>query len=141
MKLLLSGLILSSALLAFAAPVMAGDIKAGAAIFNKCKACHSIIAANGAVIQRGGKIGPNLFGVVGRQIGSLPDFKYGDDIVAAGADGTKWTEAEIAAYVVDPTGWLKQKTGKPGAHAKMTFKLASGGADVAAYLAFLGRPQ
>lgn len=135
MKLLLSGLILSSALAAFAAPALAGDAKAGEAIFNKCKACHSIIAPDGTAIVKGGKIGPNLYGVVGRQIGTLADFKYGDAIVAAGADGTKWDEAEIAAYVADPSVWLKQKTGNPGAASKMAFKLATGGADVAAYLA------
>ncbi len=138
MKFLMSGLIISSALLACAAPALAGDAKAGEAIFNKCKACHAITGADGTAIVKGGKIGPNLYGVVGRQIGTLPDFKYGAAIVAAGADGTKWDEAAIAIYVVDPAAWLKQKTGNPAAVSKMAFKLAEGGADVAAYLASVG---
>ena len=135
MKLLLSGLILSSALVAFAAPVLAGDAKKGEDDFKKCKACHSIIADDGTAIQKGGKIGPNLYGVVGRQIGTEAGFKYGDATVAAGADGTKWDEAMIAEYGVDPTAWLKKKTGNDAAVSKMTFKMASGGEDVAAYLA------
>lgn len=141
MKLLLSGLVLCLPLLAFAAPVLAGDAKVGEETFKKCKACHSIIATDSTAIQKGGKIGPNLFGVVGRQVGTLAGFKYGDDIVAAGADGTKWDAASIAAYVVDPTAWLKQKTGKDGAHSKMAFKLATGGEDVAAYLASVAAAQ
>lgn len=133
---LLSGLILSSALAAFALPALAaGDAKKGEDDFKKCKACHSITADDGTEIQKGGKIGPNLYGVVGRQIGTEAGFKYGDSTVAAGADGTKWDEAMIAEYVVDPSAWLKKKTGNDAATSKMTFKMATGGEDVAAYLA------
>lgn len=135
MKTLLSGLVLTAALASLALPALAGDAKLGEETFKKCKACHSIIADDGTAIQKGGIIGPNLYGVVGRQIGTFPGFKYGEDTVAAGADGTKWDEAEIAAYVMDPTAWLKKKTGKDSAHSKMSFKLATGGEDVAAYLA------
>jgi cytochrome c len=120
-----------------ALPVFAGDAAKGEADFKKCKACHSIIAADGTEISKGGKTGPNLWGVVGRQVGSVPEFKYGDSIVAAGADGTVWDEASIAAYLVDPAKWLQEKTGDAGAKSKMTFKLAKGGEDMAAYLATL----
>ena len=137
MKLLFSGLILTASLLAAAAPAIAGDAKAGEDVFKKCRACHAIIGADGAEIVKGGKTGPNLFGVIGRQIGTEAGFKYGADTVAAGADGTKWDEAMIAAYVIDPSAWLQQKTGKTTARSKMTFKLATGGEDVAAYLASL----
>ena len=44
--------------------------------FGKCKACHSIIAADGTDIVKGGKTGPNLFGVIGRPVGSLDGFTY-----------------------------------------------------------------
>lgn len=134
MKLLFSGLILTSALFA-AVPAVAGDAALGKDVFKKCKACHAIIDPTGTAIEKGGKIGPNLYGVIGRQVGSLEGFKYGEDIVAAGADGTKWDEAAIAVYVMDPAAWLKAKTGKDGAKSKMAFKLPKGGEDVAAYLA------
>lgn len=128
LRLVLAATVLSS-------PAFAGDPAKGEADFKKCKSCHAIIGADGTEIVKGGKTGPNLFGIVGRQIGSYPDFKYGESIVAAGADGSVWDEAAIAAYLVDPAKWLKEKTGDDGAKSKMTFKLPKGGEDMAAYLA------
>ncbi len=86
--------------------------------------------------MKGGKTGPNLFGVIGRTVGSEPGFAaYGDAIKAVAAAGTVWDEAALAAYVADPTGRLKETSGDPAAKSKMTFKLAKGSEDVAAYLA------
>jgi len=123
------------AALAVAGPALAGDPAAGEADFKKCKACHSIIAPDGTAIQKGGKTGPNLYGVVGRQVASDPDFKYGDSIKAIGAAGTVWDEALLTAYVADPAAWLKETLADDSAKSKMTFKLAKGGEDMAAYLA------
>lgn len=117
-------------------PALAGDAAKGEAEFKKCKSCHAITAEDGTEIVKGGKTGPNLFGVIGRAVGSEPGFAaYGDAIKAVGAAGTVWDEAALAAYVADPTGWLKKTSGDPAAKSKMTFKLAKGGEDVAAYLA------
>jgi cytochrome c len=63
------------------------------------------------------------------------DFAYGDSLKSVGAAGRTWDEAALAAYVANPTAWLKDATGDAGAKSKMTFKLARGGADMAAYLA------
>ena len=121
-----------------AVPALAeGDAAKGEKGFNKCKSCHMIATPDGEAIVKGGKTGPNLFGVIGRQIGRVAEFKYGDSIVAAGADGSVWDEASLAAYVVDPAKWLQDKTGDAAAKSKMTFKLAKGGEDMAAYLATL----
>ena len=125
---------------AFAAPAVAGDVAAGEKIFAKCKTCHSIIGADDTAIVKGGKIGPNLFGVVGRPLASYPEFKYGDGITLAGAKGLIWDEAMIAEYVKDPTKWLDANSGDPKAKSKMSFKLAKGGEDVAAYLASVAPP-
>ena len=73
--------------------------------------------------------------VIGRAVGSVADFKYGDGMLAVGAAGKVWDEASVAAYVVDPAAWLAANGGGDGAKSKMSFKLASGGEDVAAYLA------
>ena len=113
----------------------AGDAAKGEADFKKCMACHIITAPDGTVVQKGGKVGPNLYGVIGRPVASFPDYKYGDSILAVGAKGVIWDEDLLAAYVTDPAAWLKEQTGDPTAHAKMAFKLKDGGADVAAYLA------
>lgn len=116
-------------------PAFAGDPAAGEADFKKCRACHAIIDADGSVVQKGGKTGPNLYGVIGRVVGSYPDFAYGESIAAVGAAGTVWDEASLTAYVTDPGAWLKEATADAGAKSKMSFKLAKGGADIAAYLA------
>ena len=121
--------------LTVASAVQAGDAAVGATEFKKCKACHAIIAADGTEIVKGGKTGPNLFGVIGRPVASVADFKYGESILAVGASGAVWDEAMLAAYVTDPTAWLKEKTGDGAAKSKMSFKLAKGAEDMAAYLA------
>ncbi len=112
----------------------AGDPAAGEKVFNKCKACHSIVAPDGTAIQKGGKVGPNLYGVVGRQAGTYPDFKYGASMVQAGEKGLVWDEAQIAEYVQDPSKFLKAYLDDPAAKGKMIFRLTSGMEDVAAYL-------
>ncbi len=122
---------------ALAAPAFAADPALGEADFKKCKACHSIIAADGTEIVKGGKTGPNLWGVNGRPVASVPDFNYGEAILAVGAAGAVWDEASLAAYTADPSAWLKEKTGDAGAKSKMSFKLTKGGEDMAAYLATL----
>lgn len=128
-------LALAPILTTLVSPAFAADPAKGEADFKKCKACHSVIAADGTEVVKGGKTGPNLFGVIGRQIGAAADFKYGDSIVAAGADGTVWDEPMVVAYLADPTAWLKEKTGDAAAKSKMTFKLPKGGEDIAAWLA------
>lgn len=120
---------------ALAAPAFAGDPAAGEDTFKKCKACHSIIAPDGTEIQKGGRTGPNLYGIIGKGVASDPDFSYGDSIAALGATGAVWDEASLAAYVANPADYLKTALGDDAAKSKMSFKLASGGEDVAAYLA------
>lgn len=123
------------AALALATPVFAQDAAKGESEFKKCKACHAIVADDGTEIVKGGKVGPNLYGIVGRAVASEADFKYGDTIAVVGATGMVWDEAELAAYMTDPKAWLVEKTGDAGAKTKMTFKLAKNQADVVAYLA------
>ena len=70
----------------------------GAKIFKQCSACHSI--------AEGGKnkIGPALWGVLGRQVGSLPDYKYSK---AMAAHGKKWTFEEMNGFLLKPKDWIK----------------------------------
>ncbi len=120
---------------ALSAPAFAGDPAAGEEAFKKCKACHSVIAPDGTELQKGGRTGPNLYGVIGRAVASDPDFNYGDSIAALGATGAVWDEASVAAYVADPGAYLKSTLADDAAKSRMSFKLSSGGEDVAAYLA------
>lgn len=127
-------LIATAILSLFALPAFAGDAALGEADFKKCKSCHAIIAPDGTEIQKGGKTGPNLWGLDGKAVGSTADYKYGDGILAANAAGKIWDEASLAAYVVDPGAWLQAATGDTAAKSKMTFKLTKGAEDMAAYL-------
>jgi cytochrome c len=123
--------------LALATPVLADDPAKGEADFKKCKSCHSIIAPDGAEIQKGGKTGPNLWGIIGNPVAHDPDFKFGDGILAARAAGAVWDDDSLEAYVQDPAKWVQDASGDPAAKSKMSFKLAKGAEDMAAYLATL----
>ena len=129
-KLALTALPFAALLVAVAAPAMADE-----KVFNKCKACHSVIAADGTEIVKGGRTGPNLFGVIGRPVASVADYDYGDSIRAVGASGKVWDEASLVAYIADPSAWLAANGAGDGAKSKMTFKLAKDGEEIAAWLA------
>ena len=124
-------------MLALASPALAGDPAKGEADFKKCKSCHAIIAPDGAEIQKGGKTGPNLWGIFGNPVAHDPNFKFGDGILAAQAAGAVWDEVSLETYVKDPAKWVQEAAGNPAAKSKMTFKLAKGADDMAAYLATL----
>jgi len=47
-----------------------GSIDHGKIVFKKCAACHSVSKG------KGNKIGPALWGVIGRKAGSIGDYKY-----------------------------------------------------------------
>ncbi len=70
----------------------------GAKVFKKCAACHSI--------TQGGKnkIGPALWGVIGRQVGSIADYKYSK---AMGAHGKIWSFEEMDGFLIKPKDWIK----------------------------------
>lgn len=125
----------AATILVLATPAFAdaGDPAVGESEFKKCKACHSIASAD-EVIVKGGKTGPNLYGVIGRTAGTSDGFRYGDSIVAAGEAGLVWDVDNIQTYMTDPNAFLKD-TLDSSAKSKMTFKMKSNQADVAAYLA------
>ncbi len=96
------------------------DAGAGATIFKKCMACHSI--------DQGGpnKVGPNLWGLVGRPKASHEGFNYSDAMKAKGGD---WTPADIAAFIHNPKEFV------PG--TKMLFPGIKDSADLSDLLAYL----
>lgn len=112
-----------------AAPVFAGghasgDAEAGESAFKQCRSCHSVIAADGTAIVKGGKTGPNLFGLPGQVAGTVEDFgRYKKSIVAAGDGGLVWDEANFVAYLLDPNGFLKEATGDDKARSGMSYRV------------------
>ncbi len=121
-----------------AGPVLAdghetGDADKGKKAFNKCKSCHMIEDGEGNKIVKGGRTGPNLYGVIGRTIAS-EDFKYGASLAAVGETGAVWGFDNFTAYVMDPKGWLQETLDQTSAKSKMSYKLKKGGDDIYAYL-------
>ncbi|WP_205961445.1 c-type cytochrome [Paracoccus endophyticus] len=127
------------AVLALAVPAVAqdaaGDPAKGESEFKKCKACHMVQAPDGTDIVKGGKTGPNLYGVVGRKAGSEEGFKYSEALIKLGEAGEVWTPADLEHYITDPNAYTQEKTGDPKLKTKMTFKLNKNQADVIAFLA------
>lgn len=66
-------IVFSLAAIALASQAMAQDAANGEKEFRKCKACHTIEAPDGTAVVKGGKTGPNLYGVIGRKAGSEED--------------------------------------------------------------------
>ena len=70
----------------------------GKKIFKKCAACHSI--------TKGGanKIGPALWGVLGKKAGSISDYKYSK---AMAAHAKPWSLEEMNGFLIKPKDWIK----------------------------------
>ena len=85
----------SESIMALFASVSATD---GAKVFSKCKACHSI-AKDG-----GNKIGPALWGVIGRNAGAVTDYKYSKAMLA---HGKKWSFEEMNGFLIKPKEWVQ----------------------------------
>ena len=94
---------LTIASLVLAAPAFAGgDVDKGAKVFKKCKSCHMIKDEADNNIVKGGKAGPNLYGISGRVAGSLDGFRYGKSLKSVADSGLAWSEEEFVSYVADP---------------------------------------
>lgn len=131
-------LIATFAALTLAAPAFAQDAAdpaKGEKSFKACKACHAIIKPDGETIVKGGKVGPNLYGIVGAPVAHEEGFKYKDDILKVREMGIVWDEAMLAEYMTDPAAWLEAQLGVDKAKSGMTHKQKKDQADIAAYLA------
>ncbi len=74
------------------------SVPEGEKIFKKCAACHSI-AEGGA-----NKIGPALWGVLGRKAGSVSDYKYSKGMIAY---AKPWSFEEMDGFLLKPKEWVK----------------------------------
>jgi cytochrome c len=98
----------------------AGDPVKGATIFRRCATCHSV--------QEGGpnKIGPGLFGVIGRKVASLSGYMY--SMAMESADFV-WTEDKLISFLTRPQQVL------PG--TRMPFSGLSNAEDASNIVAYL----
>ena len=92
MRIWTLGLAVNFLLVIADAPGMAADVEAGKTAFKKCALCHTTEAGKN-------KIGPSLFGVVGRKSATLEDFNYSEAMKKF--DHT-WDEGTLDEYLTDP---------------------------------------
>ena len=99
------------------------DATAGAAAVKKCQSCHDF--------SEGGpnKTGPNLFGVVGRPIGSHEGYTYSAGMEEHHAKGDVWSYENLNAFLTNPKGFT------PG--TKMSYSGDKDDKDRANILAYL----
>ena len=75
-----------------------GSINHGKMVFKKCAACHSV--------SKGGsnKIGPALWGIIGRKAGSISDYKYSK---AMSGFGKIWDFEGMNTFLIKPRDYVK----------------------------------
>ena len=91
---------------------------------NACRSCHTIREGDN-------RLGPNLFKIVGRKAGSLPDYNYSTAMKGAGFD---WDEEKLERFIANPDEVV------PGNNMKPYGGLASG-EDRKKIIAFLAQAR
>lgn len=72
---------------------IAADASLGQQVADQCVVCHTVGKGDG------NGIGPNLFGVIGRRAGSLPDFSYTE---ALKSSHLTWSIENLSKWVEGP---------------------------------------
>ena len=75
-----------------------GDMEHGKKVFKKCAACHSVNKGGG------NKIGPKLWNVMFRPVGSISDYKYSKALLIYKKE---WNWEEMNGFLIKPSKWIK----------------------------------
>ena len=97
--------------LSFVAAVALAAIQAGAstaadgqqAFNNNCRTCHTIK-------QGDNRLGPSLFGVVGRKAGTSPGYRFSS---AMENSGVTWDETNLDRFISEPDAVINGNAMKP----------------------------
>lgn len=99
-----------------------GDAAKGEKVYNKCKACHVADAETN-------KVGPHLKGLIGRNVASVPEYKYSESMLEFAKANPVWDDALFLTYIENPKALVpKTKMVFPG------LKKEDERADLLAYL-------
>ncbi|MGD9815123.1 MAG: cytochrome c family protein [Hyphomonadaceae bacterium] len=79
------------------APYNQASYEAGRRVFAQCRSCHTIGAGEG------NRVGPNLHGVFGREIGTAQGFTYSDAVANA---NFVWDAAQLDHWLSNPSTFL-----------------------------------
>lgn len=99
-------------------------IAAGEKLFRRCASCHQVGA------DASNRAGPQLNGIVGRQIGGVEGFRYSNVFLEAAEAGNVWDAESLDGFLTNPKRYF--------AGTKMSFRGLSDEADRAALIAYLG---
>ncbi|MGZ3298604.1 MAG: c-type cytochrome [Asticcacaulis sp.] len=125
MNIRLSVLVLAMAMTG-QAHALTHDQRQGAAIYAQhCANCHDDSK------HMVGNVGPPLWGLMGRRVGSVPDFAYSPALRAANGEGHTWTLKRLDRFMTEPTQ-VYPGTSMPMAYAETRERKA-----LIAYLATL----
>ncbi len=100
--------------------VASADVARGQTLFLQCRACH------GLEPEGMNKVGPNLYGMFGREAGKAPGFDYSD---AVANSGIVWSAKTLDQWLARPSDFL------PG--NRMVFVGVPKPADRAALIAYI----
>ena len=78
-------------------PYKSADYARGRRTFKLCQSCHTLAEGGGNLV------GPNLYGVFGREIGGVSDFTYSRAVQEA---DFVWTPEILEEWLEDPRGFL-----------------------------------
>ena len=73
-----------------------GDPEAGERVFRQCVACHSLNEGEN-------RVGPSLYGIFGREAGSVDGYNYTD---AMRDSGVVWDAETLDAHLADTRGFI-----------------------------------
>ncbi|MFW6300678.1 MAG: c-type cytochrome, partial [Oceanicaulis sp.] len=75
---------------------LTGDPEQGRRVFARCRSCH--------VLDEGeNRVGPSLYGIFGRETGSVEGFRYSDANANA---GITWTHETMFEYLENPREYI-----------------------------------
>jgi len=95
---------IAATLLALVVALPAAAQPTGERVFQKCFACHSVLAGETDLP------GPNLKGVIGRHAAIQDGFDYSDAMQRAAREGLVWTPEALDRFLADPFAYLRGTT-------------------------------